>query len=527
MKGTTFGQFWKAETFAFSSVLVHQLMLHKMKVQVEKANEVWFYIGRNRARFGVVEFALIAGLNFMQGPSIEEKNVHLGNDQLLNLYFNKSRIVNMEHLTAQFLNCEIVEDVYKLRLCLFMEGVLMGRERNTGITSEVVKKFAVSHGIQVPRMLSWSSKEIDGSYDIPKKILAPIFSKRQLNVLRALLPRPDEEAYARTITYNDVEIVFEMGVNETLPENDAQDPAVFQSHAEKFAQHIKFATVASSSGLDCREFQDLEQRSGADAHPQSPPMEDVDVIPDNYDPYVDENTSTPADATNISIVESQSQGEILPLERPPEDDRLLESFRRWLYGSIPNHSLWDVKTGDYGPKTHKGLGADFKWGDNVLDYCRGVKDQFYLKWGGNDYLYFVLNLPKHSHWVAIKVNIDLWKITVYDCDSTVCPKKDLAAIMKTWQDLLPTLFHACGEFPNNNQILAVEMNDCSKFPKMHFDRVSHEIVSKEKISGDCGIYSIKYVEHLMMKRSLNDVTDKNIQMFRDRWCVDLFYQNLS
>uniref|UniRef100_A0A803PV05 Reverse transcriptase domain-containing protein n=1 Tax=Cannabis sativa TaxID=3483 RepID=A0A803PV05_CANSA len=44
---------------------------------------------RNEARFGVAEFALITKLNFVQGPSIEEKDAHLGNDRLLNLYFNK------------------------------------------------------------------------------------------------------------------------------------------------------------------------------------------------------------------------------------------------------------------------------------------------------------------------------------------------------------------------------------------------------------------------------------------------------
>ena len=132
-------------------------------------------------------------------------------------------------------------------------------------------------------------------------------------------------------------------------------------------------------------------------------------------------------------------------------------------------------------KSHKGARTNFRWGDDILGYCRGVEDEFYPRWGECDFLYFVLNLPKHGHWVTCEVDIELWKITVYDCDSSVCPQKDLASIMKTWEELLPSLLHACGEFPNNNQTLAVDLNECSQLPKMHFTRASHELVPKAKI----------------------------------------------
>uniref|UniRef100_A0A803P4L9 Uncharacterized protein n=1 Tax=Cannabis sativa TaxID=3483 RepID=A0A803P4L9_CANSA len=128
----------------------------------------------------------------------------------------------------------------------------------------------------------------------------------------------------------------------------------------------------------------IHNRSGADARPQSPLMEDVDVMLDDYDPYVAENTSTLGGATNISIVESQSQGERAII------------LSTYVVGII--HGAW---------KTHKGPKADFKWEDDVLNYCRGVKDQFYPKWRKNDYLYFMLNLPTNSHWVAVEVDIEL------------------------------------------------------------------------------------------------------------------------
>uniref|UniRef100_A0A803Q0K6 Uncharacterized protein n=1 Tax=Cannabis sativa TaxID=3483 RepID=A0A803Q0K6_CANSA len=47
-----------------------------------------------------------------------------------------------------------------------------------------------------------------------------------------------------------------------------------------------------------------------DARTPSHPMEEyVDVFPDGYDYYVDEDPCTPVDATIISIADSQSQGE--------------------------------------------------------------------------------------------------------------------------------------------------------------------------------------------------------------------------
>ena len=80
--------------------------------------------------------------------------------------------------------------------------------------------------------------------------------------------------------------------------------------------------------------------------------------------------------------------------------------------------------------------------------------------------------------MAVEVDIELWKITVYDCDSTVCDWKAMSTILKTWEDLLPSLLHASGEFPTNNQIMALEMKEVAKLPRMHSTRVGHDLVPK-------------------------------------------------
>lgn len=45
-------------------------------------------------------------------------------------------------------------------------------------------------------------------------------------------------------------------------------------------------------------------------------------------------------------------------------------------------------------------------------------------------------------------------------------------------------------------------------------------------SGDCGMYAIKYVEHLMAGLKLDTIIDDNMELFRQKWCTDLFYRDV-
>ncbi|XP_060971356.1 uncharacterized protein LOC133037793 [Cannabis sativa] len=129
--------------------------------------------------------------------------------------------------------------------------------------------------------------------------------------------------------------------------------------------------------------------------------------------------------------------------------------------------------------SHKGPRKNFVWEDYILDYCRGVhKSQVFERWRGNEFIYFVLNLPEARHWVTLEVDIELWKINVYDYDSSVCHWTALELILKTWGELLPSLILATGEFPHNNQIMALTNRDITVLPKMHSTRATHDLVPK-------------------------------------------------
>uniref|UniRef100_A0A803QI36 DUF1985 domain-containing protein n=1 Tax=Cannabis sativa TaxID=3483 RepID=A0A803QI36_CANSA len=107
-KASSFSHFWNVIPLTFSLVLFHQVMLHKIKVDVEKAKEMQFYIAQKELRFGVVEFVLITSLNFTSGPTKEEKTTQVAcseSDQLINKYFNWSDSMKIETLQEMFPNC--------------------------------------------------------------------------------------------------------------------------------------------------------------------------------------------------------------------------------------------------------------------------------------------------------------------------------------------------------------------------------------------------------------------------------------
>ncbi|KAF4369420.1 hypothetical protein G4B88_029476 [Cannabis sativa] len=45
--------------------------------------------------------------------------------------------------------------------------------------------------------------------------------------------------------------------------------------------------------------------------------------------------------------------------------------------------------------------------------------------------------------------------------------------------------------------------------------------------GDCGMYVIEHIEHKLLDLPFDGVHDQHMSLFRQRWAVDLFYQNLA
>ncbi|XP_062100860.1 uncharacterized protein LOC133806787 [Humulus lupulus] len=132
-----FKKFLLASEFHFLGVLVHELMLRKIATQ--KEDEVHFFLGLKSCRFSVRNFSLVTGLNFSFAASQAELDEHLTSDRLINEHFNDVEKVKLLQLENAFKTCIVVEDVYKLGLCLLVEGVLNSIERNLNIWRDILK----------------------------------------------------------------------------------------------------------------------------------------------------------------------------------------------------------------------------------------------------------------------------------------------------------------------------------------------------------------------------------------------------
>ncbi|XP_060969080.1 uncharacterized protein LOC133036585 [Cannabis sativa] len=328
-KESRFGSFWNAVPLTFSSVLFHQLMLHKMKVDAQEELRMRFYVGRKEVRFGVLEFALITGLDFSSGPTEEEKAAQVarsGSDRLINKYFNRSDSVKTEALQLQFTNCQNPEDLYKLGLCLFVESVLLGREANALITPHIIRyvedlefffripwgkhSFArLMHSLQKDMLKQKANYEKKLSSDVQHECkytaygFAPAVQywayEAILEVgkrygtnhgIRGSFHGREEEAFVRTISYDGVE----------NPVDDAVDDTRGRGEVVGYPSAPKAPADPSTPPPAA-----------------SPPVEEDEVFHDDYDPY-EGAPATPIEAQPlIHVHDTESQGEITSIEAQP------------------------------------------------------------------------------------------------------------------------------------------------------------------------------------------------------------------
>ncbi|XP_062107687.1 uncharacterized protein LOC133818677 [Humulus lupulus] len=85
------------------------------------------------------EFALVTGLNFSTFSSPKELEEHNLSDRLIKEYFNDAEKVKLSQVDHAFKTCTVVENVYKLGLCLLVEGVMNAIEGKLHIWRDILK----------------------------------------------------------------------------------------------------------------------------------------------------------------------------------------------------------------------------------------------------------------------------------------------------------------------------------------------------------------------------------------------------
>uniref|UniRef100_A0A803NHS8 DUF1985 domain-containing protein n=1 Tax=Cannabis sativa TaxID=3483 RepID=A0A803NHS8_CANSA len=138
VKVSPFKPFLEGRELNFSSALVHNVLLRKMKFNKEKEDEIWLYVGKTDLRFGRTEVGLITCLN-MGTPPTYEKIQAKSSDCLLRMYFEGKGSVHLDTLMLQMEIWEDKDDVYKLKLCVFIKGVLVLKDGNIIVWPDMLK----------------------------------------------------------------------------------------------------------------------------------------------------------------------------------------------------------------------------------------------------------------------------------------------------------------------------------------------------------------------------------------------------
>ena len=87
-----------------------------------------FGVGGKPIFFGREEFGLVIWLNFGPLPSIVEFKKDVTSSRLQNQYFMGKDAVKVSELEIGLENCMDDNDVFKMWLCLLVEGILRGKD---------------------------------------------------------------------------------------------------------------------------------------------------------------------------------------------------------------------------------------------------------------------------------------------------------------------------------------------------------------------------------------------------------------
>ncbi|XP_047320660.1 uncharacterized protein LOC124924706 [Impatiens glandulifera] len=158
----------------------------------------------------------------------------------------------------------------------------------------------------------------------------------------------------------------------------------------------------------------------------------------------------------------------------------------------------------------------YQFDDDLMEYFRGDEGKLMTSWMIVDKLYFPMNLNM-KHWVLCEVQLHDWCINVYDCEQGFIKKNYYDKFMKPLCEMIPYIF-----------LFGTTEFDRIKYPKFSLEGMSYVVIPHPRVpkctkSGDCGLFTIMYLEYLTAKLDISAVTSENMVFWRQKWAVRLFH----
>ncbi|XP_047323555.1 uncharacterized protein LOC124927223 [Impatiens glandulifera] len=167
--------------------------------------------------------------------------------------------------------------------------------------------------------------------------------------------------------------------------------------------------------------------------------------------------------------------------------------------------------------------AEFK------DYYMAAPHRYMPEWSTIDDVYMPVNINQ-KHWILCVERLQKYCIDVYDCDAYLY--KNLDPYLKSFCDMIPHIFSKT--ITPGERVRYPKFNFEGPIQPMTYKRLPHPKVktAAAKVgevpwateSGDCGVFTLMYMEHLTVNQAVHNVTLENMEFFRQKMAVRLFHQ---
>ncbi|XP_052288752.1 uncharacterized protein LOC127899414 [Citrus sinensis] len=164
-KKDIFGHFLECQSFPFSGVILHNLLLRQVAHEEgSREDQLWFQIGEHLIRLSIVEWCLVTGLSYGVDTELsDDKKV----DRLRKAYFGGvHRKINAKEFDALFKELKFEEmddmDALKIALFYFADRVLNVRKNHCQINFDWLNKV---DDIQYFRNRPWGLVSWEMVYD--------------------------------------------------------------------------------------------------------------------------------------------------------------------------------------------------------------------------------------------------------------------------------------------------------------------------------------------------------------------------
>lgn len=158
----------------------------------------------------------------------------------------------------------------------------------------------------------------------------------------------------------------------------------------------------------------------------------------------------------------------------------------------------------------------FNWGELLYEIANGerINRQPKLKWLKDvDVLYVPLNWSQ-EHWVGLSIHLKMRHVTIYDPLVSKTREIVVKTRMQPILAMMPYLLKAvCKDYVGE------------KYSLDPFTYFRVDCISQNPRTGDCGPFSMKFMELLMLGRSMEElqtIEEADMDNYRKGYAVDIF-----